>query len=183
VFVKTHVPFSRVTLTQAQFFYIAELFYILAITLTKLSLLLFFRRIFPNKIIRTATVVLSIFIILSNFSILMALCLQCVSIIHTKSLALILILLTASVLRKLDELDVQDAACEVYRLILSNLRRSRIVHLPRPQHPHPADPNPLEPQAFLAEEGQPTCHVLSRILRHRMLASPTTIPPEDDRHQ
>ena len=62
-----------------KFFYMAELFYILAITLTKLSLLLFFRRIFPNKSFRMSIWIMFGFIIMSNFSLQMALCFQCVS--------------------------------------------------------------------------------------------------------
>lgn len=61
-----------------QFFYISELFYLLAITLTKLSLLLFFRRIFPDRNLRIATIVMGIFVVVSNFSLAMALCFQCV---------------------------------------------------------------------------------------------------------
>ncbi|CZR70202.1 uncharacterized protein PAC_20103 [Phialocephala subalpina] len=61
-----------------KFFYISELFYLLAITLTKLSLLLFFRRIFPDRNFRIATIVMGIFVVVSNFSLAMALCFQCI---------------------------------------------------------------------------------------------------------
>ncbi|KAK0128493.1 hypothetical protein ONS95_000465 [Cadophora gregata] len=50
----------------------------ITITLTKLSLLLFFLRIFPDKRLRQATWISGLFVFLSNFSILMALAFQCV---------------------------------------------------------------------------------------------------------
>jgi len=46
--------------------------------LTKLSLLLFFRRIFPNKNFRMFIWIMFGFIIISNFSLQMALCFQCI---------------------------------------------------------------------------------------------------------
>ncbi|KAI9746303.1 MAG: hypothetical protein M1818_000014 [Claussenomyces sp. TS43310] len=61
-----------------RFFYVSELFYLMTITLTKLSLLYFFRRLFPNQVLRIATFWFGIFVIASNFSMLMALCFQCV---------------------------------------------------------------------------------------------------------
>ncbi|PVH81667.1 hypothetical protein DL98DRAFT_416320, partial [Cadophora sp. DSE1049] len=60
-----------------QFFWISELLYLSAITFTKLSLLLFFRRIFPSNGFRTATVWAGVFIIASNISLFMALAFQC----------------------------------------------------------------------------------------------------------
>ncbi|RDW89702.1 hypothetical protein BP6252_01734 [Coleophoma cylindrospora] len=60
-----------------KFFYICELFYILTITLTKLSLLLFFRRIFPSEKFNICVWIMIGFVIASNFSILMALTFQC----------------------------------------------------------------------------------------------------------
>ncbi|RDW84256.1 hypothetical protein BP6252_01846 [Coleophoma cylindrospora] len=60
-----------------KFFYISELFYIVTITLTKLSLLLFFRRIFPSQTFNILVWVMFGFVICSNFSLLMALTFQC----------------------------------------------------------------------------------------------------------
>jgi hypothetical protein len=62
-----------------QFFYISELFYLTAITLTKLSLLLFFGRIFPNKKLRIGAWITFGFVIMINLSFIMAICFQCVS--------------------------------------------------------------------------------------------------------
>jgi hypothetical protein len=50
----------------------------LSITLTKLSLLLFFLRIFPSQRLLKISWALGIFIVVSNFSILVALAFQCV---------------------------------------------------------------------------------------------------------
>ncbi|KAH6715560.1 hypothetical protein BKA61DRAFT_575001 [Leptodontidium sp. MPI-SDFR-AT-0119] len=61
-----------------RFFYISELLYLCAITFTKLSLLLFFRRIFPGTSFRIATVCVGVFIIASNISLFMALAFQCI---------------------------------------------------------------------------------------------------------
>ncbi|KUJ13141.1 uncharacterized protein LY89DRAFT_591259, partial [Mollisia scopiformis] len=61
-----------------KFFYISELFYLLAITLTKLSLLLFFRRIFPSSNFRMMILAMGVFVVVSNFSLAMALCFQCI---------------------------------------------------------------------------------------------------------
>lgn len=61
-----------------KWFYISELFYLVAITLTKLSLLLFFRRIFPNKKLKIGTWIVGGFILASNFAMLMTLTFQCI---------------------------------------------------------------------------------------------------------
>ncbi|KAH8667988.1 hypothetical protein BGZ60DRAFT_41417 [Tricladium varicosporioides] len=61
-----------------EFFYVAELFYIVSITLTKCSLLLFFNRIFPSKKHRTIIYSMMGFVVVSNFALLMALMFQCV---------------------------------------------------------------------------------------------------------
>ncbi|KAG4435955.1 hypothetical protein IFR05_008575 [Cadophora sp. M221] len=63
-----------------RFFYISELLYLCAITFTKLSLLLFFRRIFPGSSFRIATVCVGVFIIASNIALFMALAFQCMPI-------------------------------------------------------------------------------------------------------
>ncbi|KAH7419389.1 hypothetical protein BKA64DRAFT_15732 [Cadophora sp. MPI-SDFR-AT-0126] len=60
-----------------KFFYVVELFYIISITLTKLALLLFFLRIFPDHRLRQLIWICGLFVFLSNFSILMALGFQC----------------------------------------------------------------------------------------------------------
>ncbi|PVH89541.1 hypothetical protein DL98DRAFT_600852 [Cadophora sp. DSE1049] len=65
-------------ITGKKFFYVVELFYIISITLTKLALLLFFLRIFPDRRLRQAIWISGLFVFLSNFSILMALAFQCV---------------------------------------------------------------------------------------------------------
>jgi hypothetical protein len=70
---------ARAPTHSGKYFYIAELFYLLTITLIKLSLLLFFRRIFPNRIFRIAIWIVFGFVIASNFSFAMAAMLQCVS--------------------------------------------------------------------------------------------------------
>lgn len=49
-----------------------------SVTLTKLSLLLFFLRIFPSRTLLKISWALGIFIVLSNFCILIALAFQCV---------------------------------------------------------------------------------------------------------
>src|SRR4051812_45023327 len=61
-----------------KFFYVVELFYMISITLTKLALLLFFLRIFPDHRLRQAIWISGVFVLLSNFSIFMALSFQCV---------------------------------------------------------------------------------------------------------
>ena len=61
-----------------QYFYIAEHFYGFTLTFTKLSVLLFFRRVFPNKSIQTETLVVGTFIVVSNLMILVAFASQCV---------------------------------------------------------------------------------------------------------
>lgn len=63
---------------KAQFFFYTELFYMVSVTLTKLSLLLFFLRIFPSRTLLKIAWALGIFIVLSNFCILIALAFQCV---------------------------------------------------------------------------------------------------------
>ncbi|CZT46354.1 uncharacterized protein RSE6_06767 [Rhynchosporium secalis] len=60
-----------------KFFYISELLYLSSITFTKLSLLLFFRRIFPDSRFRMATLLVGAFIVTSNIALFMALALQC----------------------------------------------------------------------------------------------------------
>lgn len=62
-----------------QFFYISELFYGFTLTFTKLSLLLFFRRVFPNKSIQHGTIYVGAFVIASNISVVTAMAGQCVS--------------------------------------------------------------------------------------------------------
>lgn len=61
-----------------KFFFYTELFYMVSVTLTKLSLLLFFLRIFPSRTLLKIAWALGIFIVLSNFCILIALAFQCV---------------------------------------------------------------------------------------------------------
>ncbi|CAL3966642.1 hypothetical protein PZA11_003225 [Diplocarpon coronariae] len=65
-------------ITGLKWFYVTNLFYMLAITLTKLGLLLFFLRIFPSHRLRQLIIVTGFFIILSNFSIMVALIFQCI---------------------------------------------------------------------------------------------------------
>ncbi|KAH6724285.1 hypothetical protein BKA61DRAFT_664988 [Leptodontidium sp. MPI-SDFR-AT-0119] len=69
---------ARQVITGRKFFYAVELFYIISITLTKLSLLLFFLRIFPDHKLRQAIWISGLFVLLSNFSIFIALSFQCV---------------------------------------------------------------------------------------------------------
>ncbi|CZR66055.1 uncharacterized protein PAC_15956 [Phialocephala subalpina] len=64
--------------TALKFFYVAELFYILSNTLTKLSLLLFFLRIFPNKVFLRRVQIFSAFVILSGLALFLAMAFQCV---------------------------------------------------------------------------------------------------------
>ncbi|KAH7393460.1 hypothetical protein BKA64DRAFT_755623 [Cadophora sp. MPI-SDFR-AT-0126] len=68
---------TRQVVRALKFFWISELLYLSAITFTKLSLLLFFRRIFPSNGFRKATVWAGAFIITSNISLFMALAFQC----------------------------------------------------------------------------------------------------------
>ncbi|KAJ5050700.1 uncharacterized protein L3040_002575 [Drepanopeziza brunnea f. sp. 'multigermtubi'] len=60
--------------------YAATIFYMIAITLTKMALLLFFLRIFPDRKLRRAIYMVGLLIVLSNFSILVALIFQCIPI-------------------------------------------------------------------------------------------------------
>lgn len=68
---------TRQVMKALKFFWISELLYLSAITFTKLSLLLFFRRIFPDNGFRKATLWAGAFIITSNISLFMALAFQC----------------------------------------------------------------------------------------------------------
>ncbi|XMA15516.1 hypothetical protein WAI453_008307 [Rhynchosporium graminicola] len=65
-------------ITGKKFFYAAELFYMVSITLIKLALLLFFLRIFTDHKLRQAIWITGLFIFLSNLSIFLALMFQCV---------------------------------------------------------------------------------------------------------
>lgn len=62
-----------------QYFYMSEPLYLLAITFTKLSLLLFFRRIFPNERMNRLIYAVMGFIVLTNSILILALTFQCVS--------------------------------------------------------------------------------------------------------
>lgn len=64
-------------LIQHQFFYVAELFYILSNSLTKLSLLLFFLRIFPNRAFRFQVQIVGLFVITTGVAIFFSLIFQC----------------------------------------------------------------------------------------------------------
>ncbi|KAH7327493.1 hypothetical protein BKA65DRAFT_566961 [Rhexocercosporidium sp. MPI-PUGE-AT-0058] len=68
---------TRQVMKALKFFYICELLYLSVLTFTKLSLLLFFRRIFPSDGFRIATVCVGAFIVASNISLMMTLALQC----------------------------------------------------------------------------------------------------------
>ncbi|KUJ21600.1 uncharacterized protein LY89DRAFT_378431 [Mollisia scopiformis] len=65
-------------ITALKFFYITELAYTLTTTLTKLSLLLFFLRIFPNRQFRLQVQILSLLVILTGLSLIIALAFQCI---------------------------------------------------------------------------------------------------------
>ncbi|KAL2068085.1 hypothetical protein VTL71DRAFT_16183 [Oculimacula yallundae] len=60
-----------------RFFWIDEMLYIISISCTKLSLLLFFRRIFPDNGFRMATLLAGAFIIVSNTALFFSLAFQC----------------------------------------------------------------------------------------------------------
>jgi hypothetical protein len=60
-----------------QFLWFSEWLYIIAITLTKLSLIFFFRRIFPGKFMRLSTLYFGTFILISNFVCFFVIIFQC----------------------------------------------------------------------------------------------------------
>lgn len=62
-----------------RWFYGVTIFYLLCITFTKISLLCFFLRIFPEKRLRQAVQLTMLFVLTSNCSLLLALVFQCVS--------------------------------------------------------------------------------------------------------
>lgn len=62
-----------------KFFWLCELAYVVTLTLTKLSLLWFFRRIFPVQKFRMATALVALLVIASNLALGLSLTLQCVS--------------------------------------------------------------------------------------------------------
>ena len=64
-----------------QFFYTSELLYGFTLTFTKLSLLLFFRRVFPNRSIQRGSIYVGAFIVASNVSVMTAMATQCVSLV------------------------------------------------------------------------------------------------------
>jgi hypothetical protein len=51
----------------------------MTLTFTKLSLLLFYRRVFPNRTIQIATIVVGAFVVASNLAVIIAMLTQCVS--------------------------------------------------------------------------------------------------------
>lgn len=73
----TTYPFTQTEANTIKFFYVAELFYIVSNTLTKLSLLLFFLRIFPNRTFRHQVQIVSLFVVLTGVALLIALTFQC----------------------------------------------------------------------------------------------------------
>ncbi|TVY84858.1 hypothetical protein LSUE1_G001302 [Lachnellula suecica] len=68
-----------------KYFYISEIFHLVGITLTKLSLLLFFRNVFPGKRFKMATWIVGGVIAASNLSLLLAFIFQCVRFISKLS--------------------------------------------------------------------------------------------------
>ncbi|KAK2629220.1 hypothetical protein QTJ16_000040 [Diplocarpon rosae] len=69
---------TKQAITGLRWFYVTNLFYMVAITLTKVGLLLCFLRIFPSHRLRQVIIVTGFFIILSNFAIMVALIFQCI---------------------------------------------------------------------------------------------------------
>jgi hypothetical protein len=79
-YLSSKLLYANILLSVNQFFFISELLYFVAMTLTKLSLLFFFRRVFPGKAMRLGTLYFSIFVVLSNVSVFFAVLFQCLPI-------------------------------------------------------------------------------------------------------